>query len=151
MPIWDYTHNLGETVIGGFVYRGTEIPDLVGAYVFADFGSGRIWSLKPIATGEFSRELLRETGEYISGFVQDTDGEMFVLSWSSGKIFKLTPGTSDAMEDARGMVASEGAFKINPRWTFGYVTGRSDPLVWAFTSGDPPSPWAWCSPQSSSR
>ena len=39
----------------------------------------------------------------------------------------FTPGTSDAMEDARGMVASEGAFKINPRWTFGWdVMVQSD-------------------------
>src|SRR5690606_8217614 len=39
----------------------------------------------------------------------------------------FTPGTSDAEEDARGMIASEGAFKINPRWAFGWdVMVQSD-------------------------
>lgn len=44
-PIWEYHHDVGKSIIGGFVYRGTEIPELCGAYLYADYVSGRMWAL----------------------------------------------------------------------------------------------------------
>ncbi len=44
-PIAEYDHTVGRAVTGGYVYRGTAIPALVGRYVFADFVSGRIWDI----------------------------------------------------------------------------------------------------------
>ena len=41
----EYPHSLGQAVTGGYVYRGTAIPALVGRYVFGDFSSGRIWDI----------------------------------------------------------------------------------------------------------
>jgi len=46
-PIFDYSHTTGQTIIGGYVYRGSRIPLLSGIYVFADYlgpgTTGRIW------------------------------------------------------------------------------------------------------------
>ena len=46
LPLWDYGRSLGASVTGGFVYRGNRVPELSGAYIYADFVSGRIWSLR---------------------------------------------------------------------------------------------------------
>ncbi len=40
LPIWEYGHNIGRSIIGGFVYRGSEFPELEGKYIYADFVSG---------------------------------------------------------------------------------------------------------------
>lgn len=45
-PIWEYDHTLGFSVTGGFVYRGSRLTELKGAYIYGDYGSGRIWSLR---------------------------------------------------------------------------------------------------------
>jgi glucose/arabinose dehydrogenase len=45
-PIWDYDHNVGKSIIGGPVYRGKKIPELQGAYVYADYVSGKLWALR---------------------------------------------------------------------------------------------------------
>ena len=44
-PVWEYSHDLGISITGGFVYRGDLAPSLTGRYVFADYGTGRIWAL----------------------------------------------------------------------------------------------------------
>jgi hypothetical protein len=41
-PIHEYSHKVGDVVTGGYVYRGQDIPDLVGTYVFTDFGSSEV-------------------------------------------------------------------------------------------------------------
>jgi len=45
MPIWEYDHSLGLSVTGGFVYHGSNAPELEDHYIYADYLSGRIWSL----------------------------------------------------------------------------------------------------------
>ncbi|MCF3650990.1 PQQ-dependent sugar dehydrogenase [Synoicihabitans lomoniglobus] len=49
-PIWDYAHDQGLSLTGGVVYRGDKFPEFEGAYLCADFVSGRIWAL--FQTGE---------------------------------------------------------------------------------------------------
>jgi glucose/arabinose dehydrogenase len=44
-PVWEYDHALGVSLTGGLVYRGKRLPDLVGLYVYGDYGSGRMWAL----------------------------------------------------------------------------------------------------------
>lgn len=45
-PIWEYNHDIGKSITGGNVYRGTKLPDLTGHYLYADYITGRIWALK---------------------------------------------------------------------------------------------------------
>jgi glucose/arabinose dehydrogenase len=45
-PIWEYDHNVGKSITGGFVYRGKKIPELQGAYIYADYVAGKLWALR---------------------------------------------------------------------------------------------------------
>ncbi|MHA2611049.1 MAG: PQQ-dependent sugar dehydrogenase [bacterium JZ-2024 1] len=93
LPIWDYPREEGISVIGGFVYRGSSIPALCGAYVFGDYGSGRIWALyyQPESKKVFPPGLLLNTSLAISTFGIDENYEIYVADHNSGKIFLLVP------------------------------------------------------------
>jgi glucose/arabinose dehydrogenase len=88
LPINDYGRGQGATVIGGFVYRGSTTPALVGAYVFGDFISGRIWGLRQNSSGGWDRTQLAATGKAISSFGRDESNELYVVDYS-GPVFKL--------------------------------------------------------------
>ncbi len=88
LPIAEYDHSEGIAVIGGYVYRGIAIPQLVGTYLFGDFGSGRIWGLQETSPNTWTRALLLSTGLNISSFGQDQAGELYVVDYS-GTIFRL--------------------------------------------------------------
>jgi glucose/arabinose dehydrogenase len=79
-PIAEYDHDEGTAIVGGFVYRGTAIPGLVGRYVFGDF-RGRLFYLdEQDQVVEF--ELTDPIGFDLSvlGFGQDADGEVYVMA-----------------------------------------------------------------------
>lgn len=92
-PVWDYANNnsVGRSVTGGYVYRGTEFPDLVGHYIYGDFVSGRIWSLTPDGNGGWNNvELLNWTNNQLGSFGEDLNGEMYVVALQEGTIYKVT-------------------------------------------------------------
>ena len=78
-PIAQYSHTLGHAVTGGYVYRGTAIPGLVGRYVFGDFSSGRIWDIPNDTQPTMTMTGGLETGFNISSFAEDNDGELYVV------------------------------------------------------------------------
>ena len=88
----EYGHDAtgGSAITGGYVYRGAALPALRGLYVFGDFGSGRVWTHTPGATG-MQRSLLSATGLAISSFAEDRAGEILLLDHASGGIFRLDP------------------------------------------------------------
>jgi glucose/arabinose dehydrogenase len=88
-PIHDYGHDQGETVIGGFVYRGSAIPNLVNTYVFGDFINGRIWGLRQNSSGAWERTQLAATGKAISSFGRDDSGELYVVDYA-GAVWKVS-------------------------------------------------------------
>ncbi|MFN8592952.1 MAG: PQQ-dependent sugar dehydrogenase [Thermomicrobiales bacterium] len=84
LPIADYAHDLGCSVVGGYVYRGEREPVLGGVYLFADFCSGRIWGLGRDATGDWVISEPVETGLNISSFGEDAGGEMYAVDLGGG-------------------------------------------------------------------
>jgi len=88
LPITEYDHSEGEVIIGGYVYHGTAIPAVVGAYLFADFSNGKIWELTE-NSGTWTRTLLLTTGRNISSFGQDAAGELYVVDYRSGSVLKI--------------------------------------------------------------
>jgi glucose/arabinose dehydrogenase len=90
LPIAEYDHTEGNAVMGGYVYRGTTLPQLLGAYIFGDFGSGKIWELREDPSGIWTRVLLLSTGKNISSFGQDQAGEIYVVEYG-GSVLKLAP------------------------------------------------------------
>jgi glucose/arabinose dehydrogenase len=88
-PITEYSHADGNSVTGGYVYRGLAIVELQGHYVYGDFGSGRIWSVPANSSqGTIGIELL-DTTHNISSFAQDIDGELYLLDYGPGEIHQI--------------------------------------------------------------
>ncbi len=99
-PIFEYSHGgsngvpSGCSITGGYLYRGTAIPSLIGTYVFADYclGAG---SLLAIHRGDSSATIIPTgvTGEPVNSFGEDQDGELYVVTDSvfggHGRIYKL--------------------------------------------------------------
>jgi len=93
LPILEYNHDLGCAVIGGYRYRGGQVPGITGRYLYADFCSGTIWSASPGQGGAWASSALLETGFMISSFGEGPDGELYVLSYGSpGTLYKVTGG-----------------------------------------------------------
>ncbi|MFQ5543428.1 MAG: PQQ-dependent sugar dehydrogenase [Nitrospiria bacterium] len=90
LPLFDYPRSEGTVVIGGYVYRGKAIPKLRGAYVYGDFGNGRIWMLRHQGQKVTDQRLLLETGRMISAFGEDAQHELYIVDYA-GKIFKINP------------------------------------------------------------
>jgi glucose/arabinose dehydrogenase len=80
-PIWEYDHQLGKSITGGFVYRGTRLPELQGMYVYADFISGRIWALTyDESLGKVTKNMgVATTGFPVLAFGEDEAGELYYM------------------------------------------------------------------------
>lgn len=100
-PIIDYGRSTGGTVTGGYVYRGKQIPDLRGTYVFGDYLVSKIFTLNfnGSAASNFqditSRLFPTASGGYsLSGpasFGEDANGEIYIVAINTGSIFKIVP------------------------------------------------------------
>ncbi|MXV86277.1 MAG: PQQ-dependent sugar dehydrogenase [Acidimicrobiales bacterium] len=89
-PVYTYAHDDGCSVTGGYVYRGSAIAALGGAYVFGDYCAGDLWGLVRGAGGAAERidlgvSVPRNT---LVSFGQDADGELYALS-AAGTVFRL--------------------------------------------------------------
>ena len=80
-PIFEYDHPIGFSVIGGYVYRGSQIASLVGKYLYSDFYSGLVWSLSG-PTNPTNTKLASASSP--SSFGEDDDGEVYVVSYNNG-------------------------------------------------------------------
>jgi glucose/arabinose dehydrogenase len=88
MPVAEYNHELGNAVIGGYVYRGQNLPAWWGVYLYGDYGSGRVWGLLHLADGSWQNAQLFDTSFSISSFGMDEDGEMYLVD-DRGSILML--------------------------------------------------------------
>jgi glucose/arabinose dehydrogenase len=88
LPVTEYNHSVGQSIIGGYVYQGKIVPNLKGLYVFGDFVSGKIFSLLYDGANALQRTLL-SSGLSISAFGQDDAGEVFVVSYGDGKLYRI--------------------------------------------------------------
>jgi glucose/arabinose dehydrogenase len=108
---------LSSTVVGGYVYRGTELPELEGSYVFGDYSRDRVrpdgtlfvarraesglWPLEEIRPFLPEKDIEGTLGQFVLGFGQSNDGEMYLLSkdeggpeGDTGTVYRLVPKES---------------------------------------------------------
>ncbi len=92
-PLIAYGRSEGISVTGGYVYRGTKMPELDGVYIYGDYGSGKIWGLSwdPTTKKAIKNTLLLNSHLPISSFGEDYDGELLVVSYA-GVIYRLEAG-----------------------------------------------------------
>ena len=92
-PVATYNHSGGRcSITGGYVYRGTTYPNLVGKYFFADYCSGEVGWVDEANNLEF----VTTSNNFFSSFGQDESGQLYVLG--SGKVYKIigeTMGVND--------------------------------------------------------
>ena len=111
MPIFEYPNNAkyaktlfgiqqpemdGCSITGGYVYRGKELNDFYGRYIFGDYCTGKIWSF--IYKDNEVKDLQDHTNDilesmdkkefYLSSFGEDNDGEIFIIDYN-GTIYRL--------------------------------------------------------------
>ncbi len=89
MPAASYGHSEGCSITGGQVYRGTDFPDLTGRYLYGDFCTGRIWSLKK-NQDNWQVETLLDTGAGMFTFGEDQRGNIYMAT--AGGVFILSDG-----------------------------------------------------------
>lgn len=103
-PIYDYTHAIGQSITGGYVYRGGNYLDggisLDGTYIFGDYVSQRIFSFRYTGTDIATETALDRTAELqnstngfsignISSFGEDLAGNLYVVDYNGGEIFQI--------------------------------------------------------------
>ncbi|MHA2210942.1 MAG: PQQ-dependent sugar dehydrogenase [Candidatus Thorarchaeota archaeon] len=123
-PIWEYNHGLGSSITGGFVYRGSRLPALHGAYLYGDYVSGRIWSLEYDGIGPTNNTELFDTTLSISSFGMDETGEVYVLSYD-GIVYAFT---------------SENMTRVSTTENGEETTPNSNPWTTTTTDTEPDSP-----------
>ena len=92
LPVFEYAHNQGCSITGGYVYRGTAIPDLQGVYFFGDYCQGWVRSFRYVAGAaiELTDWAALRPGGPLTSFAEDAAGELYVIS-SNGGVFKVIP------------------------------------------------------------
>ncbi len=97
-PIYEYPHGPECSITGGYVYRGCAMPDLQGMYFFADFCSGKVWTIEydgnnVIDTTDRTSELTQDIGafQFIVSFGQDELGELYILDRGRDEVIKIIP------------------------------------------------------------
>lgn len=91
LPVVDYAHGRGDcSVTGGYVYRGEAHPQWQGVYFYGDFCSGRIWALAPDGAGGWLNAEVLDADLAISSFGEDEAGELYVLDYGGGVIYRMT-------------------------------------------------------------
>ncbi len=83
-PVADYRHDRGRcSITGGYVYRGSALPELVGTYLYGDFCSGEIFGLRQGVTS-----VLLDTDLQIASFGEDRNGEVYVVDLR-GAVYRI--------------------------------------------------------------
>lgn len=99
MPAFAYENGVqGRSVTGGYVYRGTRAPELVGAYVFGDFVSGRVWRLDGESPEFIATEIDLLISPLISAFGEDENQELHVLDYGSGAVYRFESALAHSEE-----------------------------------------------------
>jgi glucose/arabinose dehydrogenase len=80
-PIWEYHHDTGKSITGGHVYRGKRLPELKGAYLYADYVTGIVWALRydEKAGRVVANQEIPGPKIPVLSFGEDEDGEVYAL------------------------------------------------------------------------
>jgi uncharacterized repeat protein (TIGR01451 family) len=114
-PIAEYDHSEGQSITGGYVYRGKRFPSMLGTYFYADFAQGKIWAMKKDSTTWSSPTLLLDTPYAISSFGEDEEGEIYIADYYGGTLRLLAdaqgpaPNLSTSKKTASAQSADVGA------------------------------------------
>ena len=135
-PVFVYPHDIdsgGFAITGGFVYRGSEFPDLYGKYIFCDYVSGNFWTMEENASGFWTTEFYGYVVDHITSFGEDVNGELFACVNQTGNIYKIIDNCesfnlSAAITDASASTINNGAVDL-------ILSGGQSPFTFNWSNG----------------
>lgn len=115
-PVVDYEHQGfgSRSVIGGVVYRGSDVPELYGTYMFAEFYTGEVFGVfyDAVTSEPYAEELIRLNGTSLVSFVQSEDGEVLIIDYDGG-LYKVSADSATPSPDVFPQLLSETGC-VNP-------------------------------------
>jgi len=112
-PVYQYDHGVGQSITGGYMYRGASMAALRGRYFFADFVSGRVYSagvtVNPSTREAVISDVIDHTPSFdtatrplnVSSFGIDAAGEIYVVDYSRGAVLRLAQARPSAPTNVR--------------------------------------------------
>ena len=91
-PIWEYSSSSGNecSITGGYIYRGLNVPELDGKYIYGDYCSNKIWALTYDGINPPTNQLLVTATGGLTSFGVDQNNELYLTSFN-GKLYRFTP------------------------------------------------------------
>ena len=111
-PIVEHDHANFRSITGGFVYRGQRLSELIGAYIYGDYDTGRIWMLRYDRENNkvLENKELVDSSLRLVGFAEDRAGELLLLDHMSGQISRLVPNPAKSTADFPRTLSATGLF-----------------------------------------
>ncbi len=120
LPLYEYSHSVGHSITGGYVYRGPRLIRLQGAYVYGDFVDRQVWALRRLPDGQVENQLLALSPSPIASFGEDEQGEVYIVGFD-GAIYRLAdkddadpPGNIPAKLSASGLYEDMATRRLAP-------------------------------------
>lgn len=126
-PVFSYTHRIGVSVTGGFVYRGTRAPQFYGRYICGDFETRRIWALTQTNRLLASIVEIGRAPSRFASFGLDHEGEIYVVGYDSGLIYRLDLAGIDPRPRSARVIAA---------------TSEESPVLWRYSVTQPAREWS---------
>lgn len=121
-PVFVYPHEstgpdpvVGASITGGYIYRGSRMPSLVGKYVFADFLAGRVWALTQDDGVVEGVEVVGDV-PLPASFGEDNSGNLYIVSLQ-GSIYRIDPAEEGEIPQAPTLLSETGLFASTDRLT----------------------------------
>jgi glucose/arabinose dehydrogenase len=93
LPVAEYGHDRGCSVVGGYVYRGNEIAGLDGWYLFADYCTGAVMTVRSDASAtDGAPPVLLKTDAGVTAFGEAADGELYLTDIGAGIVYRIVAG-----------------------------------------------------------
>jgi putative heme-binding domain-containing protein len=100
-PIVSHPHSEAASITGGYVYHGQNLPELQGAYIYGDYQSGRIWSLRMNDSPRPIPVEIAQTPLQLVSFGEDLHGELYLVDYQrTQKIYRMVPNPAKASTSA---------------------------------------------------
>ena len=107
-PVIEYPHSVGRSVTGGYVYRGTAIPELAGRYVFGDYIEGKLFASVDEGNGNLDYEEILDTSMFIAAFAQEANGELLFLNYFGGNVQRIVQSGGNGNDTIPTLLSETG-------------------------------------------